>query len=209
MKTIECNIEVDGFMVDCQEIKLTADESGTLTYLYHLARTTDLKMLDDESFETLFFEWLEDHHPLMAQSLIGAAEDRLVDLLAEDFDGYYRDNIPHEPPYSIDSYWTIQPDLKYNIMPYNLTKWESWQLTDNTANDWRDMVRIEFSNSKVEGLNKSVTWEDYKAERFLLYLSNGRINPAVLNEGPCTLRDLSYRDEDNMIFDTITFIPQS
>ena len=124
MKTIECNIEVDGFMVDCQEIELTADEFGTLTYLYHLARTTDLKMLDDESFETLFFEWLEDHHPLMAQALIGAAEDRLVDLLAEDDEGYYRDNIPHEPPYSIDSYWTIQPDLKYNIMPYNMPQWK-------------------------------------------------------------------------------------
>ena len=69
------------------------------------------------------------------------------------------------------------------------------------------MVRIEFSNSRVEGLHKSVTWDDHKAERFLLYLSNGRINPAVLNEGPCTLRDLNFRDEDNMIFDTVTFIP--
>lgn len=135
MKTIECNIEVDGFMVDCEKIKLTADEFGTLTYLYYQARTTDLKMLDDESFETLFFEWLEDHHPLMAQALIRAAEDRLVELLAEDFDGYYRDHIPHEAPYSIDSYWTIQPDLKYNIMPYNLPKWKSWQQTDNITND--------------------------------------------------------------------------
>lgn len=124
MKTIECNIEVDGFMVDCEKIKLTADEFGTLIYLYHLARTTDLKMLDDESFETLFFEWLEDHHPLVAQALIRAAEDRLVELLAEDFDGYYRDNIPHEAPYSIDIYWTIQSGLKYNIMPYNLPKWK-------------------------------------------------------------------------------------
>ena len=69
------------------------------------------------------------------------------------------------------------------------------------------MVRIEFSNSRVEGLHKSVTWDDYKAERFLLYLSNGRINPAVLNEGPCTLKDLNFRDEDNKIFDTVTFIP--
>ena len=124
MRSIECHIEVDGFMVDCQEIKLTADELGTLSYLYQQARTTDLKMLDDESFETLFFEWLEDHHPLMAQALIGAAEDRLVELLAEDFDGYYRDNIPHEPPYSIDSYWSIQPNLKYNIMPYNIPQWK-------------------------------------------------------------------------------------
>lgn len=61
------------------------------------------------------------------------------------------------------------------------------------------MVRIEFSNSREEGLHKSVTWDDYKAERFLLYLSNGRINPAVMNEDPCTLRNLIYRDEDNMI----------
>ena len=69
------------------------------------------------------------------------------------------------------------------------------------------MVRIEFSNSREEALHKSVTWDDYKAERFFLYLSNGRINPAVLNEGPCTLRDLNYRDEDNMTFDTVTFFP--
>lgn len=90
-------------------------------------------MLDDESFETSFFEWLEDHHPLMAQALISAAEERLVELLAEDDDNYFRDNIPHDPPYSIDSYWTIQPGLKYNIMPYNLPKWKNYQQADDNA----------------------------------------------------------------------------
>ena len=60
-------------------------------------------------------------------------------------------------------------------------------------------MSIGFSNSSEEVLRKFVTWDDYKAERFLLYLSNGRINPAVMNEDPCTLRNLIYRDEDNMI----------
>lgn len=69
------------------------------------------------------------------------------------------------------------------------------------------MVKIEFSNSRVEGLHKSEDWPDYKAEQFLLYLTNGQINPAVLNDGPYTLTNLIYRDEDNMVFDTITFVP--
>jgi hypothetical protein len=105
-------------------IYLPAMTVGALSYLHDQATATDLSGLDEESANEQFFPWLEQHHPQLAQELIKAAEEELVHLLAEPDSDYYRDNIPHEPPYSIDSYWTIQPGLKYNIMPYNLPKWK-------------------------------------------------------------------------------------
>ena len=69
------------------------------------------------------------------------------------------------------------------------------------------MVKVELSHSDVEGRHKSMTLDDYKAERLFLELSKGQINPALLNEGPYTLTNLSVRDEDGIIYNTVTFIP--
>ena len=124
MKRVDCDIEVAGVLVDGMSICLPVMAVGAISYLHDQAMATDLKGLDEESVMEQFFPWLEQHHPQLAQELIEAAEVELVDLLAEPDSDYYRDNIPHEPPHSIDSYWTIQPGLKYNIMPYNLPKWK-------------------------------------------------------------------------------------
>ena len=124
MKRIDCDIEVAGVLVDGMSIYLPSMAVGALSYLHDQAMATVLKGLDEESANEQFFPWLEQHHPQLAQELIEAAEEELVHLLAEPDSDYYRDNIPHDPPHSIDSYWTIQPGLKYNIMPYNLPKWK-------------------------------------------------------------------------------------
>lgn len=125
MKTlVECNIEVEGVLVDSMKIILPVMTVGVLSYLHDQAMATVLKGLDDEAAMERFFPWLEQHHPQLAQELIAAAEDELAELLAEHGSDYYRDNIPHDPPYSVDSYWTVKPGLKYNIMPYNLPKWK-------------------------------------------------------------------------------------
>ena len=123
MKRVDCHIEVEGLLLDCMSINLPMMTVGALSYLYDQAIATDLKDLDEGAIMEQFFPWLEQHHPQMAHEIIVAAEAELEDLLAGDDEGFYRENIPHEPPYSIDSYWTIQPGLKYNIMPYNLPKW--------------------------------------------------------------------------------------
>lgn len=125
MKRVDCHIEVEGFLLDCISIELTVMQFGTLCYLYNQAITTDLKGLDEETIQWQLFPWLEQYHPEMSQALVKAAEAKLADLLAQDDpDGLYRNNIPHEPPYSFDDYWTVKSGLKYNIMPYNLPNWK-------------------------------------------------------------------------------------
>lgn len=69
------------------------------------------------------------------------------------------------------------------------------------------MVKIEFSNSTIKNCRKSIILDDYRAERMFWELSNGRINPALLNEGLYMLTNLSVQDENGMIYDTAKFIP--
>lgn len=69
------------------------------------------------------------------------------------------------------------------------------------------MVKIEYSNSDLKDCRKTEILDDYQAERLFLKLSNGSINPAVLDEGSYTMKDLSIQDESGIIYDTVTFIP--
>lgn len=70
------------------------------------------------------------------------------------------------------------------------------------------MVKIEYSNSEIKECRKTEILDDYSAERLLLDLSNGQINPAVLNEGLFTMTGLAIKDEESLnIYDTVTFIP--
>ena len=70
------------------------------------------------------------------------------------------------------------------------------------------MVKVEYSNSEVKNCFKSEVLDDYTAERLFLKLSNGSVNPAVLDEGPYTMTGLSIQDDDSqVVYDTITFIP--
>lgn len=124
IKSFECHVEVDGYMIECMSLKLTEAEAGALSYLYNLALTTDLKGLNEEEVEERFFPWLEEHHPKVAQAIIHAAEVELSDRLAEDFDGIYRNNIPCIPPNSIEEGWQVKPDLKYHFILYDVPKWK-------------------------------------------------------------------------------------
>ena len=70
------------------------------------------------------------------------------------------------------------------------------------------MVKVEYSNSEVKNCFKSEIVDDYTAERLFLKLSNGSINPAVLNEGPYTMTGISIQDDESqVVYDTVTLIP--
>ena len=70
------------------------------------------------------------------------------------------------------------------------------------------MVKVEYSNSEVKNCFKSEVLDDYTAERLILKLSNGSINPAVLNDGSYTMTGLSIQDDDSqVVYDVVTFIP--
>ena len=121
-KIVDCNVEVDGYLVEGLNLTLTEAEVNTLADLYHLAWQTDLKGLDEYDDMDKFFPWLEGHNPEMAQALVEAAEAALADLLAQDLEGMYIENIPHVAPQSFDDYWAVEAGLKYNIMPCDLPK---------------------------------------------------------------------------------------
>lgn len=123
-KYLEYNVEVDGYLVEGLKLVLTETEAGALADLYHQAWETDLKGLDEYDDMDKFFPWLEEHNPEMAQALVEAAEAALADLLAQDLEGIYTENIPHVAPQSFDDYWAVEAGLKYNIMPCDLPKRE-------------------------------------------------------------------------------------
>lgn len=121
-KIVDCNVEVDGYLVEGLKLVLTEAEVNKLADLYHLAWQSDLKGLDEYDDMDKFFPWLEEHNPEMAQALVWAAEAALADLLAQDLEGIYTENIPHVAPQSFDDYWAVEAGLKYNIMPCDLPK---------------------------------------------------------------------------------------
>lgn len=123
-KIVDCNVEVDGYLVDGVNLTLTEAEVNTLANLYHLAWQTNLKGLDEYDDMDKFFPWLEEHNPEMAQALVEAAKAALADLLAQDLEGIYIENIPHVAPQSFDDYWAVEAGLKYNIMPCDFPKRE-------------------------------------------------------------------------------------
>lgn len=124
MRSIECHVEVEGYLVECMNLCLTEAEAGALFYLYELALAKDLKGLNEEAVEDQFFPWLEQHHPKMAKAMIRAAEVELADRLDQDFDGMYRNNIPCIAPNSIEEGWCVEPDLKYHFFMYDMPKWK-------------------------------------------------------------------------------------
>lgn len=70
------------------------------------------------------------------------------------------------------------------------------------------MVRVEYSNSDLKDCCKTEILDDYSAERLFLKLTNGAINPSVLDEGPYTITGLSVQEDGDLnIYDSATFIP--
>jgi len=58
-KVVDCNVEVDGYLVEGLKLVLTEAETDELADLYHLAWQTDLKGLDEYDDMDKFFPWLE------------------------------------------------------------------------------------------------------------------------------------------------------
>lgn len=108
-----CDFSVDGFDLQ-DELCLDRKHFDTIGYLYNLALQTDLKGLDDDAVAEQFYPWLKEHHPMMAQVLVDAANEKLVENLAEDPE--LRDYIPHYSPQSIDDYWQVQEGLDYHFI---------------------------------------------------------------------------------------------
>ena len=124
MKSIECHVEVEGYLIECMNLSLTEAEAGALSYLYDLALATDLKGFDEEAIEEQFFPWLEKYHPKMAKAMIRVAEVAIEERLDDDIDGIYRNNIPCIAPNSIEEGWRVEPDLKYHFIMYDMPKWK-------------------------------------------------------------------------------------
>jgi len=72
-RIVDCNVEVDGYLVEGLKLVLTETEAGALAELYHLAWQTDLKGLDEYDDMDKFFPWLVGRNPEMAQALVDAA----------------------------------------------------------------------------------------------------------------------------------------
>ncbi len=125
---VECHVEVDGYLFDCERINMPKNILSVLSYLYHFSKENDLKGLDEETFDARFFPWLKQHHPKVAQIIEEAADrhfaDQLMYDMADKYEGeyyyYYRDNIPHEEPRSIDEGWAVADGVEYHFVFYDL-----------------------------------------------------------------------------------------
>ncbi|MBR5084647.1 MAG: helix-turn-helix transcriptional regulator [Prevotella sp.] len=122
-RTIECHIEVNGYLFEAEHVAMPECVIGALTYLYHLAMETDLKGLAQEDVEDQFYPWLKQHHPKVAQAIEEAADIHLGEQLMYDVEGEYRDNIPYYEPRSIDEGWAVDEGVEYNIIFYDLPEW--------------------------------------------------------------------------------------
>lgn len=122
-RSVECHIEVNGYLFEAEHVAMPERVIGALTYLYHLAKETDLKGLSVEDFEDSFYPWLKQHHPKVAQIIEEAADIHLGEQLMYDVEGEYRDNIPHYEPHSIDEGWAVDEGVEYNIIFYDLPEW--------------------------------------------------------------------------------------
>lgn len=109
----ECDYSVNDFDLR-DELCLDRKHFDTIGYLYNLALQTDLKGLDDDAVAEQFYPWLKEHHPMMAQVLVDAANEKVAEELGEDPE--LRDYIPHYSPQSIDDYWQVKEGLDYHFI---------------------------------------------------------------------------------------------
>ena len=101
-------------------IQLPYDDVATLVYIYDQAVKGPLQDLDDEYLDERFFPWLQENHPKLANVIIDATEEALVERIAigdpEETD-YYREIIYHNEPCSIDDWWSLADgnEIKYYL----------------------------------------------------------------------------------------------
>jgi len=110
---------VNGNDID-ERIELPYDDVATLVYIYDQAVKGPLKGLDEESLDEQFFPWLQKNHPILANVIIDATEEALVERMTiggpEETD-FYRETINHCEPWSIDDCWSLADgnDIKYYL----------------------------------------------------------------------------------------------
>lgn len=113
MAYFNCDYSVDGFELQ-DELCIAQKHFNTLNYLYHLALQTDLSGLDQDAVDEQFYPWLKEHHPIMAQVLVNAANEKVAERLGEDME--LRDYIPHHAPQSIEENWQVKEGLEYHFI---------------------------------------------------------------------------------------------
>lgn len=113
-RTVGIGLTVNGCDMDLG-IQLPYDDVATLVYIYDQAVKGPLKGLDEEGLDEQFFPWLQENHPILANVIIEATEEALVDRIAmDDDDDYYKSIINH---YRIDDWWSLNDDndIKYYL----------------------------------------------------------------------------------------------
>lgn len=116
-RTVGIGLTVNGCDMDLG-IQLPYDDVATLVYIYDQAVKGSLKDLDEDALDEQFFPWLQKNHPVLANVIIDATENALVDRIAiDDDDDYYKGIIYHNEPCSIDDWWSLADgnDIKYYL----------------------------------------------------------------------------------------------
>lgn len=113
-RTVGIGLTVNGCDMDLG-IQLPYDDVATLVYIYDQAVKGPLKGLDEEGLDEQFFPWLQENHPILANVIIEATEEALIDRIAmDDDDDYYKGIINH---YRIDDWWSLNDgnEIKYYL----------------------------------------------------------------------------------------------
>ena len=116
-RTVGIGLTVNGCDMDLG-IQLPYDDVATLVYIYDQAVKGPLKDFDEDALNEQFFPWLQKNHPILANVIIDATENALVDRIAmDDDDDYYKGIIYHNEPCSIDDWWSLADgnDIKYYL----------------------------------------------------------------------------------------------
>ena len=75
-----------------------------------------LKGKSDEEIDSLLFPWLEINHPKLASAIKEAVNEMLLERIAADVEGEYRDYIDYNEPTSIDEWFSLgKNDIQYFI----------------------------------------------------------------------------------------------
>ena len=116
-RTVGIGLTINGNDIDLG-IQLPYDDVATLVYIYDQAVKGPLKGLDEDALDEQFFPWLQKNHPILANVIVDATEEALIDRIAmDDDDDYYREIIYHYEPCSMDDWWSLADgnEIKYYL----------------------------------------------------------------------------------------------
>ena len=115
VKRLVISLLVNGSGFD-EVIDLPQELFPLLTYAYDCAMEGPLKGKSDEEIDSLLFPWLEIHHPKLTSAIKDAVNEMLLERIAADVEGEYRDYIDYNEPTSIDEWFSLgKNDIQYFI----------------------------------------------------------------------------------------------